>query len=109
MGDGFLVSEKLKAAYEQSALRGLLGFEAVEVLSDGRLRFSTFAVRTTIERLSRGDMTGDGLADLTVRLISSFIGGTGGGTSLFVVSRDGPREVLYVVEEDAGNHVCQNY
>ena len=82
---------------------------AVEVLSDGRLRFSTFAVRTTIEPLSRGDMTGDGLLDLTVQLVGSYIGGMGGGTSLFVVSRDGPQEVLYVVEEDAGNHVCRNY
>ena len=83
--------------------------ESVQVLSDGRLRFNTLAVRTTIELLSRGDMNGDGSADLTVRLTGSYIGGMGRGTSLFVVSRDGPQEVLYVIEEDAGNHVCKNY
>ncbi len=85
------------------------GIESVQVLSDGRLRFITVAVRTTIELLSRGDVNGDGSADLTVRLTGSYIGGTGRGTALFVVSRDGPREVLYVIEEDAGNHVCKNY
>ncbi len=83
--------------------------EAVEVLTGGRLRYWTYTDKTTIEILSRGDMTGDGLADLTVRLITSFIGGSGGGTDLFVVSRDEPDGVLYVVEEDAGNHVCRNY
>ena len=83
--------------------------ESVQVLSDGRLRFSTVAVRTTIELLGRGDMNGDGLADLTIRLTGSYIGGMGRGTSLFVVTRDGLREVLYVVEEDTGNHVCTNY
>lgn len=85
------------------------GIESVQVLSDGRLRFSTVAVRTTIELLSRGDVNGDGSADLTVRLTGSYIGGMGRGTALFVVSRDGPQEVLYVVDEDAGNHVCKNY
>lgn len=83
--------------------------ETVEALSDGRLRYRTYTERVTIEILSRGDMTGDGLADLTVRLISSFIGGSGSGTDLFVVSRDGPRGVLYVVDEDAGRHGCRNY
>ena len=83
--------------------------EAVEALSDGRFRYRTYTDRTTIEILSRGDMTGDGLADLTVLLISSFIGGSGGGTALFVVSRDEPDGVLYVVEEDAGRHACRNY
>lgn len=83
--------------------------ESVEVLSDGRLRFRTATVETTIEILGRGDMNGDGVADLTVRLIGSYIGGSGGGTDLFVVSRDGPQEVLYVVDEDAGRHGCRNY
>ena len=109
LADCFTLRERQSLNADHAPLTDTKRIEAVQVLPADRLRFRTATEEITIEVLSRGDMTGDGLADLTVRLISTFFGGSGGGTSLFVVSRDGPQEVLYVVAEDAGNHVCRNY
>ncbi len=109
LADCFTLRERQSLNADHAPLTDTKRIEAVQVLPADRLRFRTKTEETTIEILSRGDMTGDGLADLTVRLISSFTGGTGGGTDLFVVSRDKPDGVLFVVEEDAGGHVCPNY
>jgi hypothetical protein len=51
-------------------------------------------------------MTGDGLEDIAVRALVSARGGSWSAQGLFLLSRDGPDEVLYVVDRDVENHRC---
>ena len=78
----------------------------IEILPNGRLSILASSTSTEMEVWSRGDMTGDGLEDIAVRALVSARGGSWSAQGLFLLSRDGPDEVLYVVDRDVENHRC---
>ena len=82
---------------------------ATEVLPDGRLSILTETTETKLEIQARGDVTDDGLEDIAVKVFVGATGGTYGGNWLFLLSRDGPDEVLYVVDRDLLSYECPGY
>lgn len=109
LADCFTRREQRLRNSDHAPLTDVRDIFRVEIIPDGKLRYRTTILESTLDILGRGDLNGDGLADLALRFTGAATGGTWGMTSLFLVSRDLPNGILYVLEEDAGNHVCPNY
>lgn len=58
----------------------------------------------TLEILARADFNGDGLEDLLLMVDADAIGGTWGTTRLYLLSREKPESVLWVL--DAEDEIC---
>ena len=85
-------------------------FLEITAQSDTRLDLESFASKSSIEILGRGDFDGDGLDDLLVLSKSGAVGQLGGrwgATDLLVVSREAPDSVLFVV--GAEEFLCNDY
>ena len=69
----------------------------VDSTSDYRMDVKTFGSELTMEILARADFNGDGLEDLLLRVNAGAIGGTWGTTQNFLLTRDTPDGVLWVL------------
>lgn len=101
---------RVEANRRRLAASALADWPEVIEASETHLRFEEFSDRTSLEILARGDFNGDGLDDLLVMANSSGfppLAGRWASAELYIISRDGPDEVLFVV--DAGRHLCSHY
>ena len=79
----------------------------LEVISDHKMEFKTDLDKVDLEILAQGEFNGDGLGDILLRSRVSVLGGTWGGTELFLLTRDAPDGVMWVV--NAEHHLCAKH
>ena len=79
----------------------------VDPTSDYRMDVKTFGSDLTMEILVRADFNGDGLEDLLLWINAGAIGGTWGTTQTYLLSRESPDGVLWVL--DAEKRLCSRY
>ncbi len=79
----------------------------LETASDQEMTFETDHESFTMEILARADFNRDGFEDILLRSSYYIFKATGGGTRLFLLTRDAPESVLRVVNPD--RHLCTRY
>lgn len=72
--------------------------------SDYRMKGQVSGAHLTLEILARADFNGDGLEDLLLMSRAGAIGGTWGTTRLYLLSRESPDSVLWLL--DAEKRLC---
>ena len=70
--------------------------------SDYRMKGEVSGSHLTLEMLARADFNGDGLEDLLLMSHAGAVGGTWGTTNLYVLSRESPDGVLWVLDAEKG-------
>jgi hypothetical protein len=79
----------------------------VIVKSEEQIRIRTIDWVSIVTILGRGDFNGDGVDDLLVLINGGSMSGTWGGAELYLLSRDAPSAILFVVEALTGG--CDDY
>ncbi len=79
-------------------------FESIDVVDPHQMEVKTRSKSLTLHILARADFNDDGLEDLLLRVNAGVIGGTWGTTRVYVLTRDRPDGVLWVI--DAERYLC---
>ena len=79
----------------------------VRVVTDIAINVEMSWSKISLEIVGRADFSGDGLEDLMVFSYWRAIGGPAGYAKYFILTRESPDAVLYVL--DADEHVCKDY
>ena len=80
---------------------------SVDMISGHEIEVLTLGWSTTVKILARADFDGDGLEDLLMWANAGATEGTWGATEIYVLSRDRPGSVLWVL--DAYEYLCREY
>ena len=80
---------------------------SVDPVSEHQLKVLTETESLTLELKARADFNGDGLEDLLLWVNAGATGGTWGTTEYYLLTRDTPDGVLWVL--DAKKELCFNY
>ena len=97
----YFANERRIPMGEPASLREL------EIASDQEMTFETDHESFTMEILARADFNFDGFDDILLRSSLYIFEATGGGTELFLLTRDAPGSVLWVVNPK--QHLCADY
>ncbi len=82
----------------------VLEFIDVRIVHDYRMVVTTTGTRADLEIFARADFNKDGVEDLLVRMIGGATHGTWGTIEFYVLTRDKPHGVLWVL--DADKYLC---
>lgn len=82
-------------------------FLSVDAVGEDRMKVITETTSLTMETLARADFNGDGLEDLLLWVSAGATGGTWGTTTLFLLSRETPDSVFWVL--NAHKRLCRDY
>lgn len=95
------VANERRISWKQFEPTGIL---SVDHVSDHQIKVETSGTNLSMEILARADFNGDGLEDLLLWVHAGAIGGTWGTTKLYLLSREKPESVLWVL--DAEEEIC---
>ncbi len=79
----------------------------IEIIDENEMIARTDFDETQFRIIARGDFNGDHLDDILIEVGIKWLESRYGGTELFVMTREAPDAVLYVL--DAKRHLCSGY